>query len=421
MKLFSRFLKAQFKRFFSASVPLFIFSTISFCVIFFIAWIFIQNMNFSGNQKRIPIGIVGDIDVPYLDVGVSTLQYVDSSNVFVDLQQLSLEEAQKLIRKGKLSAYVIIPPGFMEAVMDGSNDVQATFVTAAGAQGIEAVLKDQVAAIISTMLVNAQAGIFAMENLSVEYGRRSSLSKNVYDMNIKYIDWALDRTKFVRLQELPLSNGVTTYGYYICSAIITFIVFLCMGFIPVFTQRTNGSFRFYSAVGINSFEQIISEFTAFFVMQILCIILVFLILSVVCLAGVFSLDEWKYCGTANGLFTLFITAVPVVLMLCAFQFFVFELISGTIPAVLALFLSGFLFCFTGGAFYPLNFFPSVVQKIGSLLPVGKAISLLDSALSSKVILTNNIDFISLAICFIYTVLFIWLSVLVRSKRIGRAA
>lgn len=420
MRLFFRFVKAQYKRFFSSSVPLFIFSTVSFCVIFFIAWIFIQNMSFSGNKRRIPIGIVGDIDVPYLDVGISTLKYVDSSNIFVDVMQLSLQDAQKLMKKGKLSAYVIIPPGFMEAVMDGSNDIQATYVTSAGAQGIESVFKDHIATIISSMLVNAQAGIFAMENLSLEYGQRSSLSKNVYDMNVKYVDWALDRTNFIRLQEYPLSNGVTIYGYYICAAIITFIVFMCMGFVPLFAQRNNGTFRFYSAAGLNSASQVISEFLAFFCMQLVCVILVYLIISFAALFGAFSLEEWKYCGAVRGIFSMFAATIPVLLMLSSFEFLIFELVQGTIQCVLAQFLLGFCLCFTGGAFYPLNFFPYAVQKIGELLPVGKAILLLDSSLSSQVILTQKIDLWALLFCLLYTLFFISASMFARSKRIRSA-
>ena len=116
------------------------------------------------------------------------------------------------------------------------------------------------------------------------------------------------------------------------------------------------------------------------------------------LLGSFSLEEWKYCGAGRGVISMFIATVPVLLMLSSFEFLIFEFVQGTIQAVLAQFLLGFCFCFAGGAFYPLNFFPYIIQKIGEFLPVGKAILLLDSSLSSQVILTQRIDFTALFFC-----------------------
>ena len=187
MNRFFRLVKCQIKRFFSYAAGIFVFSAVFFLMLAFIASVFIKNMSFSGTRDKIPIGIVGDISIPYFEAGLTTLKYLDSSNQFVEIIPLSLDEAQKRMKKGKLSAYVIIPEGFIEAVECGANDKQVTYITAAGAQGIESIFKEHIADIVASLLINAQAGIFAMENLAVKYGQTSSTRIKFFLSNAHFI------------------------------------------------------------------------------------------------------------------------------------------------------------------------------------------------------------------------------------------
>ena len=173
MSAFLRLFRIQLKRFFSVARGLFIFSIIFFAVLAFIASVFTKNMSFSGTRERLKIGIVGDVSIPYFDAGLNTLKYLDSSNQIVEIITMPLEQAVDLMNRGKLSAYIVIPEGFIESVENGSNDMQVTYVTSAGAQGIESIFKEHIADIVSTLLINAQAGIFAIDNLAYRHGQRS--------------------------------------------------------------------------------------------------------------------------------------------------------------------------------------------------------------------------------------------------------
>ena len=229
MPAFLRLFRIHLKRFFSAARGLFVFSIIFFAVLAFIASVFTKNMSFSGTRERLKIGIVGDISIPYFDAGLNTLKYLDSSNQIVEIIPMPQAQAVDFMNRGKLSAYVVIPEGFIESVENGSNDMQVTYVTSAGAQGIESIFKEHIADIVSTLLINAQAGIFAIDNLAYRHGQRSHLNEYNYQMNMNYIKWTLDRKNFLRVEEQPLSNGVGIYGYYLCAVICAFLVFFGIG------------------------------------------------------------------------------------------------------------------------------------------------------------------------------------------------
>lgn len=411
MPAFFRLFKCHVKRFFSASAGILVFSIAFFAVLAFIAAVFTKNMSFSGTREKLKIGIVGDISIPYFDAGISTLKYLDSSNQFVEIITVDEDEAASLMNKGKLSAYIIIPDGFIEAVENGSNDRQVTYVTAAGAQGIESIFKEHIADIVSTLLVNAQAGIFAMENLAVENGQRHSLYDYNYEMNMKYIKWALDRKNFIRLQEVPLSNGVGIYGYYLCAVICSFIVFFSIGCLFLFTGKNNDRYKFFSSKGHSAFSQVLAEYSTYLLLLLFCLSVVFILILIFVLSGKLSLSEWRFTGNASGIINLFFTTIPVCLMFTAMQIMLFEAVNQTVAAILLQFITGFFISFTGGCFYPLDFFPDFIRSAGSILPAGQALLLLDSSLAGKL---NNT---SLFICLAYAIVFFIATVLLRCLHI----
>lgn len=411
MNRFFRLVKCQLKRFFSYAAGIFVFSAVFFLLLAFIASVFIKNMSFSGTRDRIPIGIVGDISIPYFEAGLTTLKYLDSSNQFVEIIPLTLDEAQKRMKKGKLSAYVIIPEGFIEAVECGANDKQVTYITADGAQGIESIFKEHIADIVASLLINAQAGIFAMENLAVKYGQTASLYDYNYEMNVDYIKWALDRKNFIRVEEVPVSNGVSIYGYYLCAIICSFLIFFSIGSLWFFTGDNKDRFKFHSAAGFSAFQQLASEFLAYFLLVLVCLLIVFAFITVLVLAGQLSIPEWRYGGIFAGLAKLFCTSIAVCFMFCALHIMLFELVSQTVPAVLLQFLVCFCLSFIGGAFYPLDFFAQIIQKIGHVLPAGQALFLMDSSLA------GNLSIFSLVYCLGYAFLFFALAVFFRFQKI----
>ena len=413
MSRFFRLFRCHLKRFFLHSSGVFAFSILFFVILAFIASVFVKNMSFSGNRNRLKVGVVGDISIPYFEAGLNTLKYLDSSNKIVEIMPLTLQDAKSLMRKGKLSAYIVIPEGFIEAVEVGDNDKKIVYVTSIGAQGIESLFKEHVADIVSNLLINAQAGIFAMENLAVNHRQYDRLNDYVYEMNLDYIKWTLDRKNFVRIEEVPVSNGVGIYGYYVCAVICAFLIFFSINSLWFFTGNNNDRFRFHFAKGFSAVQQISAEYFSYFILVAACVGSIFILSSIFVFFSHFELAEWRYIGAVRGISELLISSIVVCFMYCALHIFLFEVVSQTVSAILLQFLAGFSLSFIGGCFYPLDFFPEFIQKIGSALPVGKSLVFMDSALAGK------IDFSSLIFCFAYTFLFLLLAVILRKINIKK--
>ena len=411
MSAFLRLFRIQLKRFFSAARGLFIFSIIFFAVLAFIASVFTKNMSFSGTRERLKIGIVGDVSIPYFDAGLNTLKYLDSSNQIVEIITMPLEQAVDLMNRGKLSAYIVIPEGFIESVENGSNDMQVTYVTSAGAQGIESIFKEHIADIVSTLLINAQAGIFAIDNLAYRHGQRSHLNEYNYQMNMNYIRWTLDRKNFLRVEEQPLSKGVGIYGYYLCAVICSFLVFFGIGSLWLFTGNKDDRHKFLYSKGNSAFVQIACESLSYYVLMLCCLLIVFVIILIFAGSGKLTLPEWRFCGAFAGSIKLFFAAVMVCLMLGSLQVMLFEAVNQIVPSVLLQFLTGFVLSFIGGCFYPLDFFPTVVQNVGKILPVGQGLSLLANSVSGE------FSIIPFVICIAYFFVFELITVFLRTLRI----
>lgn len=417
--LFFSYLKIQIKRLTFRSLGVMAFSAIFFAVLTFVASIFTKNMNFSGNKAKISVGIVGDSSIPYFEAGLSALKNLDSSKLYINLLNVTEEEAKKLLRKNKISAYVIIPQGFVEAVEVGQNDVKVTFVTAAGSQGIESILKEEVSNIVSTLLANAQAGIFAMENIAYQKIPYETLSSYVYDLNFKYIDWTLSRQNLASIVEKPLSASLSIQGYYLCALLISFLLFFALCAVHLFCGEKNDCYKFFASKGIKSFSQVFCEWFSYFLLMMCSTLIIFLFLTFIFKFKFLTLAEWQYTGFLKGLLILFLHTVPLCILFSSLHFMIFEILPNTVSCTLCIFLTSFFLCFFGGCFYPLDFFSSFLQKLGKVLPSGKALLFLSHGILSDSFSQKDF-FTTFAFLILYSAIFIFISVVARKRKTGKS-
>ena len=118
----------------------------------------------------------------------------------------------------------------------------------------------------------------------------------------------------------------------------------------------------------------------------------------------------KYMGMSEILlFTIRI--IPVVAMISAFHFLLFEITRDIVTGVLLQFVASVSLTYISGCFYPIYFFPEIVQRISTFLPAGLARSYLSESIVQKPIT------ISFVFILIYFVLFLGVTILVRNRRI----
>ncbi|MBQ4378888.1 MAG: ABC transporter permease [Treponema sp.] len=411
MALFFRFLRIQFLKVRSVFPKIFLASVLTFSLLSVIAFLFVRNMNFSGNKQKISIGIVGDLSSKYFEFGVNALKMVDSSRFFLDLQLLSEEDAKKALRKRKIAAFVVVPDGFFEAVECGENNLQVSYYTSGGNSGVEGILKDEVAEIVTTLLLHAQAGIFGMERIALKTNQLKNLREDNYDLNLKYVKWTLDRTKFVRVEETGLSEGLSVTSYYLISLLLVFFAFFGLGSLSFFISRTQSQRTFFALNGISSVNQIFCEFLVYFFLQTVVLLFACALLYVFAVSDLVKIDLWKYSGAFSGVLSLFTAFLPVIVLLSSIQFFLFEFNVNQIALVSLQFLSMTALAFSGGCFYPLDFFPEALKNFGKLSPLGEAFSFVNS------IFSNKFSFTCLMIMVLYSVIFFFLTCALRKVRV----
>ena len=106
--------------------------------------------------------------------------------------------------------------------------------------------------------------------------------------------------------------------------------------------------------------------------------------------------------------------IPVILLIASISLLIFELTDNLISGVLYHFFLTMSLCYISGCLYPIFAFPEIVQKISVFLPTGVARDVLGGALVG----TQSI--LSLSLIPVYSLLFYFLTVLVRNRKLTKA-
>ena len=108
---------------------------------------------------------------------------------------------------------------------------------------------------------------------------------------------------------------------------------------------------------------------------------------------------------------LFVAAVlPAVMMITMMQTAFYELIPNKTGAILMQFILAIGLGYISGCFYPNYFFPDAVQTLAEYLPVGAAFSFV------RKVMVGSAFFKDLIILIAYTVLFYFITVKMRDRR-----
>ena len=72
--------------------------------------------------------------------------------------------------------------------------------------------------------------------------------------------------------------------------------------------------------------------------------------------------------------------LPVIVLLAAFQLFLYELGQNLFSSIVLQFVGSIALCYISGCFYPINFLPEKMVRISRYLPTGVALRYLNASL-----------------------------------------
>lgn len=322
----------------------------------FVAYRAINNMNDDTEKTtRFQVGIVGTAGDSYLTLGLKALESLDSSRFAVELVEMQEDGAENAMRRGDISAFIVIPDGFLDAALRGEI-MPLKFVCTSGSLTLVSMFKDELTRIIEVLLIESQKGIYGSENAMQSQGLNSS--QVVYDISIEYAEFVFTRSNMYRASRLETFNGLGLDGYLISGLCILLFMLICLTFAPTMIRRDQALSRMLCAHRRSIFMQVFCDYIVYF-LGLFCVAGIVLLCTV-------AMSEYKI--------TMFVVmqGLAILFSLGAMSFLMYEIASDLVSGVLLQFFVVLALCFISGCLYPITFFPDAVQKLSCFLPTGLA-------------------------------------------------
>lgn len=384
----------------------------TFAVLGVCAALLLHSADNAEGKRRFRIGMVGDSSDSYLGFGISVVQAIDESRFMVELVPMEEEEALSGFRRGELSACVMVPDGLLDSIIYGRNDELITYLSSEGQKGLEGILGEELADIVSVLVTRSQSAIFGMQQIMRNHNRGAEVSALTDRMNLKLFDVVLNRTGLYTLEELGVSGGLSAIGYYLGAFFVFFLLLLGIHGSPLLVRRSSALPELMKSRGIGAFGQVLGEYGAFACMNLICFAVAFMAIGIILSGGFIEIQEWEGMG-AEPLRELFVKILPVTLMLSAMQFLLYELVTGVVGSLICQFICSISMAYLAGVFYPSNFFPETMRILGQLLPAGTAMRYIQGGILGELSLKTVLP------VFLYLLLFLGLSVLARDLRLEK--
>lgn len=355
----------------------------------------------SRGEKRIGVGVVGNIENKYMKLGVEMLNNMDASRFSVKFESLDEENAKKALREGRIAGYFKIDKDFIEGLENGENR-PVIYVSSSG--GLMNELSKEVASVFSVLIVNSERVIYAVDEYLSEH-------KNVYDretanteLNMSLLKNVFTRGKIYNIETKALTGEVSVKDNYICAMIIILTALSGVGLGSLLSGKKDTLQEVLKSRGLSYISSIICELIT---VTLYILILIIFGFGIFLLAINFLQDE---SFISPDYFEFFCNIFAVSIMFASMHLFIYELIYQRVTAVLMEIILGISLCYIGGCIYPLSFFPDIIQKISVFLPSTAGKNILISGLGYR------LDLFSLAVVFLYTVLFMGGVYVLRCKK-----
>lgn len=370
----------------------------------------IQKADASSEKKqKVKIGLAGDTADSYLGFGILALQKLDVSRFAIDFLIMDEEEAKEKLAAGELSAYVVIPEGFVDA-LDRGEDVQITYETANDNAGVASVLMNELVSVLSDVVKESQKAIFGTWRILPEQDAETDYGAATDRLYLRFVEMFLNRTVFYRVILLGVSDNLSLKSYYFVGIMVLFMLLWGITCSSLFVKRDVSLARLLKARGQGIAGQVAAEYLAYFVLMAANMFLMILPVEAAFYLTGLQIPEWEG-APVRGIILFLVKMLPAAAVLSGFQFFLYELISDMISGILLQFLAGISLAYLSGCIFPVSFFPESIQRLVYLLPSGAVIRYGTKCMQGSFPAAES------GIMLFYLLVFLGLAVTVRERRI----
>lgn len=362
------------------------------------------------DKQVVKVGIVGDLSDSYLGVGINVLINMEGIRNLADIRRMEETEAEALFEAGEISAYLIIPDGFIDSILVGENK-EIIYVTTEKAQGIGGLLMNELVDAVSSLITTTQTNIYSMQTYLREHDMRDRIPAATEGMNLAYIGAVLNRMAIYDLQASGVSNKMSVTGHLFTGILLLLALLWGINCVSLMVREENSLLKLLKIKGFQEKAQVSAEVLAYGILQCVTLCLVFICVMVVKYAMGLEIPEWEALEVLEKLWFV-CKWIPVVFMLAAMQAFLYELVTNVVNGVLLQFLVAVSMGYLSGCIYPVSFFPKPVQPLAMWSPIGTALRYVQKGI------TGRGAVVELLVLLIYTGLFLGLQIWRRGSRIA---
>lgn len=362
-------------------------------------------------KQVVQIGIVGDLSDSYLGMGISVIKNMDGVKSMANIDTMTQEEAFEKFATGEISAFLLVPDGFVDSILSGENK-QITYITSKETKGLGGILVNELVNSISQMVTMTQSSVYAMQMYLVENEERDVISQATRGMNEVFIGAVLNRMGIYEIQLLGVSNRISTTGHLFTGILLLLMMLWGIHSVGLMVREEHSLLRILHVKGLKAGKQVLAEVTAYSILQGVslfcvfgCVILLKHLLS-------FSIREWDILEAANK-FGFVLSLIPVVWMMSTMQAFLYDMVTNIVNGVLLQFVVTVSMAYISGCIYPLSFFPQVVQRMAAYSPAGVALRYMQRGMTSQSVWKE------LLLLVLYGMVFMGLQIIRRRSRITR--
>ena len=368
----------------------------------------VQAFSDENANTKLRIGIVGEAENSYLDMGIAALTSIDSARYAIDVEEMEESEAKAALENGIIEAYVVIPDGFVDAALDGKV-MTIEYVSTVGARGLLSMFKDEVTKVIADVVLACQRGMYGIEDAFESIGV-GGYGKYMNKLSVSYVELVLLRSNTYAVEELGIRNQLGLEGYLFSGVCVLFFSLSVLTFGQLLIKRDISLNRLLSSRRYGACAQTLIEYLAFLIGFLTIMLLTFAVVAFG--MNALHIDLSWLMGSAG--WSSLWGIIPALIMVTSFAFMLYSLTNNLVGGLLLQFFGSLGMCFIGGCMYPISFFPDAIRNLARYLPH----SLARDAVSD--FLLGNVSAECLLLLLMYAAVFLSVAVICRILRMRKA-
>lgn len=321
------------------------------------------------NSSAADIALVNQDDNKYTKLALNFLFEEETIKETCNFIEMSEEMALTDLKKGSVVAVVVIPQGFLNSVLNGTNLPAQIVLSQGGTNSQSKYFREMVQSGANDLAI-AQAAIYSIEEYCSAVGREDIIGEANTYMNETLLSFALRRGTYLSDEVVSVTGDFSVTVFYIASGIVLLLLLSGITCNEILKNENAAFVVCMKRQGIGR------AMTAWVKLCSVVLVYALVFVAVYLVAGAMG----KVVFSMTGILGI------ILLLFAAFAIgqFCFVLTNQRMSGALLLFAFTVVMMFLAGCFLPDAFLPQAVVRIGKWMPAKYMVTLCGQIISGQI-------------------------------------